>query len=540
MGFSREVKLKVLLSCARHCCVCHRYTGVKVEVHHIVPKDKGGSDSFQNAIALCFDCHCDAGHYHARHPRGTKFSKDELIASRDLWYESVKNGGIASPQGDDILYCRYLLCKGTEVFREITRGELNNIPFTNTLLVDNLALSFQRQILQIYSDQTLRSMPSRISYKNIDSYLAAFPDAIRSDGFYETARTPSLSELTELAKTDSFLRQLLQVKVPPFELAVAVGMTVEPGCGGLPHDFVSSPDRGDLTWFDEHYCVRSIWGAFLAITNESSGKVRFNSISGNVEEVTSIGYRQFSQHGGNRVEMPLPAAPILPGGTILIPLGVIMPPLQYVPCQPGSVTNSPLEGKDGYYQELFHTGYETDNSRNFHVVGPLFRPTSIAMQYNGIDSQQEVHKLDMTNLYVLDRNFGCGSCPHIFLIDNNNRCIYGGELFSNYPGKVSTMDLKIPMGTKVLIIAELQKERTYIESVICGSNHVLCDIWLEENDFLRIPNVEGKCLTFKGYYEMETLSAKLSPQPSFLNEIVSRFISRANTDTCLIPEVLSV
>ena len=81
------------------------------------------------------------------------------------------------------------------------------------------------------------------------------------------------------------------------------------------------------------------------------------------------------------------------------------------------------------------------------------------------------------------------------------------------------------MGTKVLIIAELQKERTYIESVICGSNHVLCDIWLEENDFLRIPNVEGKCLTFKGYYEMETLSAKLSPQPSFPNEIVSRFMS---------------
>ncbi len=77
MAFKKEVKINALVSAARHCCVCHRYKGVKVEVHHILPVAKGGADDAENAIALCFDCHADAGHYNNKHPRGTKFSPEE-------------------------------------------------------------------------------------------------------------------------------------------------------------------------------------------------------------------------------------------------------------------------------------------------------------------------------------------------------------------------------------------------------------------------------------------------------------------------------
>jgi len=90
MAFNKEIKTKALVSAARHCCVCHRYKGVKVEVHHIVPIFKGGTDTEDNAIALCFDCHADAGHYNSKHPRGIKFSPEELRYARDVWYSNVK------------------------------------------------------------------------------------------------------------------------------------------------------------------------------------------------------------------------------------------------------------------------------------------------------------------------------------------------------------------------------------------------------------------------------------------------------------------
>ncbi len=91
MAFTKETKIKALVNSARHCCVCHRYKGLKVEVHHIVPAAKGGTDDEGNAIALCFDCHADAGHYNSKHPRGTKFSTEELLRDREYWHAAVSN-----------------------------------------------------------------------------------------------------------------------------------------------------------------------------------------------------------------------------------------------------------------------------------------------------------------------------------------------------------------------------------------------------------------------------------------------------------------
>ena len=78
MGFPSKIREDIFVKSARHCCVCHRYKGIKVEIHHILPKKQGGEDTFENAISLCFDCHSDAGHYFAGHPKGSKFSPEEL------------------------------------------------------------------------------------------------------------------------------------------------------------------------------------------------------------------------------------------------------------------------------------------------------------------------------------------------------------------------------------------------------------------------------------------------------------------------------
>jgi hypothetical protein len=126
VAFSTETRTTALVAAARHCCVCRRYKGVKVEVHHIVPLSKGGTDSADNAIVLCFDCHADAGHYNPKHPRGTKFSPEELRLARDLWHMAVATNRIEAPQEKDRLYCRYLVCKSFSALREIVEGDLSS------------------------------------------------------------------------------------------------------------------------------------------------------------------------------------------------------------------------------------------------------------------------------------------------------------------------------------------------------------------------------------------------------------------------------
>ena len=81
--FHEKDQVKVLLWCARHCCLCGKACGVGIEVAHL---DKG-SNNIDEAIPLCFDCHAEIGHYTQDHPRGKKYSHRELKARRNQVYE---------------------------------------------------------------------------------------------------------------------------------------------------------------------------------------------------------------------------------------------------------------------------------------------------------------------------------------------------------------------------------------------------------------------------------------------------------------------
>lgn len=35
MAFSEDVKTKAMISCGRYCCICHKFCGNNMEVHHI-------------------------------------------------------------------------------------------------------------------------------------------------------------------------------------------------------------------------------------------------------------------------------------------------------------------------------------------------------------------------------------------------------------------------------------------------------------------------------------------------------------------------
>lgn len=86
MAFSKETVEKLLVACHRHCCICHKVTGIKMEIHHIKPCSEDGEDSEENGIPLCFDCHAEVLAYNPQHPKGRRFTAAELRKHKEQWF----------------------------------------------------------------------------------------------------------------------------------------------------------------------------------------------------------------------------------------------------------------------------------------------------------------------------------------------------------------------------------------------------------------------------------------------------------------------
>lgn len=104
MSFSKDVKEKALIACKRYCVLCEKYKGVNIECHHIVPCEKGGDDNFENCIPLCFDCHAFVESYNPKHPKGNKYTENELKIRRDDFYKRISEGKILQPINPFVVY----------------------------------------------------------------------------------------------------------------------------------------------------------------------------------------------------------------------------------------------------------------------------------------------------------------------------------------------------------------------------------------------------------------------------------------------------
>lgn len=196
-----DIKIEVLIRAARHCCVCHRYAGLKVEVHHIKQRSKGGTDSLQNAIALCFDCYTDAGHYNSDHPRGTKFSPSELVLARDRWYEIVSQNKISIPiRISEHIHCRHLVLKSIGVAKDIFKGKLDILPLSKPLLINNHISDFAKKLLNGSKNGYAHLIDHR-DFQDLNAVINTYPNLRRIDrsGFdypyFTFERTPSRDEL---------------------------------------------------------------------------------------------------------------------------------------------------------------------------------------------------------------------------------------------------------------------------------------------------------------------------------------------------------
>jgi len=94
MPFDTPTKTRMFICSGRLCCLCLKQCGTNIEAAHIMDESKGGANDEANGIPVCFDCHQEIGAYDSKHPKGNKFTPDELTARRDRIYKLVDSGAI--------------------------------------------------------------------------------------------------------------------------------------------------------------------------------------------------------------------------------------------------------------------------------------------------------------------------------------------------------------------------------------------------------------------------------------------------------------
>ncbi len=96
MPFNSKVKAQAMVACGRCCSICHKFCGIKIECHHIIHESEGGEDTYENCLPLCFDCHADMRSYDKKHPKGTKYKREELELHREQWFNKVSNSSVST------------------------------------------------------------------------------------------------------------------------------------------------------------------------------------------------------------------------------------------------------------------------------------------------------------------------------------------------------------------------------------------------------------------------------------------------------------
>src|SRR5215470_9735207 len=94
----QELADKMMIRCGRRCCICRRFRPTKLQVHHIVERNEGGSDDEDNLIVTCFSCHSDV---HTKVPFARRFSVAELKGHRDAVIKLIEDGTLVAADSDD-------------------------------------------------------------------------------------------------------------------------------------------------------------------------------------------------------------------------------------------------------------------------------------------------------------------------------------------------------------------------------------------------------------------------------------------------------
>ena len=273
----------------------------------------------------------------------------------------------------------------------------------------------------------------------------------------------------------------------------------------------------------EIYLLRPLWFAILAVTNVTGHPLRLGALNVTIREGGTDNVQEFVLSAEEMPEeLGLPGAALPQDATALIPVATILPPHQ--PPLPEVLSVSGGEIDHARMQDLTHCAYETSDIKRFLLWGPRLWPHSVSMQIEGEDKLQEVHPLDPTNVYTLDRYWEMGSCPHLFF-KCGSALEYAGELFANKPLVLQQERVQIPSNVKEIEIAELEDEITEIHCIRGVDQEPKGILTLSKGERMRFGVSPSSTVQMIGRYLPNSPSLDMPPNPTRRNELVREWIT---------------
>lgn len=500
MGFSQKIKEDALVAAARHCCVCHKRKGLNIEVHHITPRAQGGKDTLANAIALCPDCHADAGHYFAGHPRGTKLSPPELIKHREAWYKIVNDNNIDDTCIGDCLHFRHIIFE-TDIL-ELLKGSFSNSIIPNPLFFPNQIGRFMKKHLeniQIPVD----ILSEYIGYKD---YIQKYPHAEKNKFGADNIpfqRTPTNEEIAIISQNNLFIKYLSENNVDNDQICQILAYDINHGCGDNS-EYISTPLCEKL--YERNYYLQT-----LVITNITDKPIQIKQLHCNSTEF--ILHKRIRE--SEQTILKLPNTPILPNQNVIIPTAIIC---DY------NLFNFIKEIKT-YCLGDWYDMISQVSSSNIEYIGEVLEPVKMTYQFGSNLKEDVIHTIDYNSLYLINGSALCGSCPHLFFENDKHELSYGGELFSAMPNSVFTEQVRVPDNTVAIVIAELEQEVTFINNIVMNNRVLNINKQLQTGDYHRFTLTE-KCseLFIKGKYTLMTNNYTIL-EPFEKYRIITSFIN---------------
>lgn len=470
MAFADSVRHDALVKSIRRCCVCHRFNGVGVEVHHIKPQASGGQDTLDNAIALCFDCHTAAGHYNPKHPRGTKYSPKELRQHRDEWWAQVKASGLADPAPEDLpdYYVRHLICMDYEAAKELLRFDKQNLPFDFDYLEENRVADFMRHVLEDDLPFTwAMSLKSEGNYWGSDighESLKAFHDAHPN---FQGANQRQL-ELDDFGPDrirSELLLKCFKEGLPGEQLGRAIMHKEECGESGYAY----------------YYSVRRPVFVFLHIKNTSDIPIileAFISERRDINELRPIPYTMSITNPTNRDMAPLR---LEPGQSVLAPEMVLLTDPHYDDYTMVWSEYNNLSLEQG--QDFGFRNSSSEQTQDYYLIGPSERVVGFRANCQRESRSFPVHSFDPNRCYMIARYWHVGSCPHVFFQTTDRVWVYGGEILADGYNLETVSAFIIPASTSRMRISEIEIEITKIWSLkVNGQEQLNASITLQRGD----------------------------------------------------------
>lgn len=495
MGFSRTVREDVLVRSARRCCLCGRFKGLGIEIHHIIAAAAGGDDTLGNAIALCYDCHHDAGHYNDDHPRGSKFSPNELRRHRDRHWANVAAGHIAEPTSTAAagLHIRHLVCLDYEDARAALAGGFRNDFLNIDRVVQTRTGTFMEKVLADDLPPGQGSLvrlglatPGLIS---IDGYWPRREDLVGEHPEFEASDTSPLEmrHLEDGTVQSRLLKSCVEAGLAPADLGLLV----------VHHNMC-----GEEGWFIECQIRRPLF-VFTLVENLGAAALEVVAIRGHNDDPGGIAPRQIGAYDSDALDQ-LSSPPILlqPGEGFTLPAAVVLSPADEDDLAFEWVDNVPSESPDmirfiGHAAERARRGDEA-----YLKVGPSFDIAGLEVIAQGDQSFIQGRELDLRRVYLLGSGWLAGSCPYAVVELISAEKVVLGEILVRAWNHDGREVMQMPAGARRLQVCEVEFETTILRSILVSGQESLAEpLVLRRGESVTIPVQGGDIVTITGRYE---------------------------------------